>query len=136
MHAHMRGRILEEFGFGALGGKGTCMHMKVHVLNEFGSGARGARGTCKGTSWRNLALEPATPGAHAGAYEGAHPGEIWLWRQRGQGQMQAHMKGGHPGGIWLRSPRSQVHMQGQMKDYILEEFGSGASEPRGACRGT
>ena len=49
MQGHMRGRILEEFGFGALGGKGTCRHMKVHVLNEFGSGARGARGTCKGT---------------------------------------------------------------------------------------
>ena len=40
--------------------------MKGHILEEFGSGASEARGTCRGTSWRNLVLAPAEPGAHAG----------------------------------------------------------------------
>ena len=67
--------------------------MKGRILEEFGSGASEARGTCRG--------------------EGAHPGGIWRWGQRGQGHMQGHMEG-----------------------HILEEFGSGASEARGTCKGT
>ena len=84
--------------------------MKGHIVEEFGSKASG------GASWRHEAPEPAVArGTCRAASAASAASNVRILEQL------APVPGAPPG---------------HMKGHILEEFGSGASEARGTCRGT